>query len=294
MQSFKSVLAAVEFTPDGLDLTSGSRQSVREAAWLCQRTQAALTIYHSTWNDDHGAPGAPPGEMTMERARDVALEAGVDATVAVDEARPWLGLVQRVLRGGADLVCIGRKSLKDSPGFGSVAAKVLRKCPAPVWAVTPGAAIPPKRILVATDLSAVADRATKLALSFAALAESDLRVLHAWQLPLAMQMSEGRASHADLERKRTALTSAALEHVRGTLAQRGDVHAQIRIVCDAPTHASAREVDDQDSDLVVLGTVSRGGIPGFLIGNTAERLLHRIETSVLAVKPDDFICPVQA
>ncbi len=47
-----------------------------------------------------------------------------------------------------------------------------------------------------------------------------------------------------------------------------------------------------DPDLVVLATVSRTGIAGLLLGNTAERLLPRLDTSLLIVKPADFVCPV--
>ena len=45
-------------------------------------------------------------------------------------------------------------------------------------------------------------------------------------------------------------------------------------------------------DLVVMGTVARGGIAGLLIGNTAERILRKLPCSVLAVKPDGFVSPV--
>jgi len=45
-------------------------------------------------------------------------------------------------------------------------------------------------------------------------------------------------------------------------------------------------------DLVVMGTVSRTGIPGLLIGNTAEVILNNLECSVLAVKPAGFVTPV--
>jgi nucleotide-binding universal stress UspA family protein len=47
-------------------------------------------------------------------------------------------------------------------------------------------------------------------------------------------------------------------------------------------------------DLVVMGTVSRGGIPGLLMGNTAERLIDRIDCALLTVKPQDFVCPIPA
>ena len=45
-------------------------------------------------------------------------------------------------------------------------------------------------------------------------------------------------------------------------------------------------------ELIVMGTVARTGIPGLLIGNTAETILQRVDCSVLAVKPDGFVSPV--
>ena len=47
-----------------------------------------------------------------------------------------------------------------------------------------------------------------------------------------------------------------------------------------------------EADLVVMGTVARTGIPGFIMGNTAETILNRIESSVLAIKPPSFATPV--
>ncbi len=51
-------------------------------------------------------------------------------------------------------------------------------------------------------------------------------------------------------------------------------------------------VNQYQIDLVVLGTVARTGIPGLLIGNTAESTLEQIQCSVLAIKPEGFIAPV--
>jgi len=41
-----------------------------------------------------------------------------------------------------------------------------------------------------------------------------------------------------------------------------------------------------------MGSVARTGVPGFLIGNKAEKLLNTINCTVLTVKPDGFISPV--
>ena len=52
----------------------------------------------------------------------------------------------------------------------------------------------------------------------------------------------------------------------------------------------AKEID---VDLIVMGTLSRTGIAGLFIGNTAEKILYRVNCSVLAIKPDGFNTPVK-
>jgi nucleotide-binding universal stress UspA family protein len=47
-------------------------------------------------------------------------------------------------------------------------------------------------------------------------------------------------------------------------------------------------------DLIVMGTVSRSGLPGFLIGNSAEKVLPLVDCSLLTVKPEGFVSPVKA
>ena len=49
----------------------------------------------------------------------------------------------------------------------------------------------------------------------------------------------------------------------------------------------------QNVDLLVMGTVCRIGIPGFFIGNTAEKILDEVDCSVLTVKPEGFVSPVE-
>ena len=52
-------------------------------------------------------------------------------------------------------------------------------------------------------------------------------------------------------------------------------------------------VADHDIDILVMGTVARTGIPGFIIGNTAENIVQELSCSLLALKPDDFESPVK-
>jgi nucleotide-binding universal stress UspA family protein len=46
-------------------------------------------------------------------------------------------------------------------------------------------------------------------------------------------------------------------------------------------------------DLLIMGTLSRTGIGRWLIGNTAEKILQRVECSVLVAKPDAHVLPLR-
>ena len=55
-----------------------------------------------------------------------------------------------------------------------------------------------------------------------------------------------------------------------------------------------KHVDEKKIDLLVMGTLSRKGLPGVLIGNSAEKILAQVpHASVLAVKPKDFKSPIE-
>ena len=51
---------------------------------------------------------------------------------------------------------------------------------------------------------------------------------------------------------------------------------------------------ETDAEVIVMATVGRTGIPGLIIGNTAEAVLNQVDCSVLAVKPASFVTPVAA
>jgi hypothetical protein len=50
--------------------------------------------------------------------------------------------------------------------------------------------------------------------------------------------------------------------------------------------------DEQQIDLLVMGTVARTGVSGMFMGNTADSILRQVTCSVLAVKPAGFKSPV--
>jgi nucleotide-binding universal stress UspA family protein len=70
--------------------------------------------------------------------------------------------------------------------------------------------------------------------------------------------------------------------------------ARVDLIKGEPAEVLERFVAEHGIDLIVMGTVARAGVPGLLIGNTAEAVVPRVRCSVLTVKPEGFVSPLGA
>ena len=117
---------------------------------------------------------------------------------------------------------------------------------------------------------------------------------HAWS-PFAERMirvhatEDAYASYVDEARNRAAADLRKLTQSLGSPFGRVPM-IQRR---GRPEDVILEFVASEGIDILVMGTVARGGIPGLLIGNTAERVLRRLRCSVLTLKPDNFVSPVR-
>ena len=108
------------------------------------------------------------------------------------------------------------------------------------------------------------------------------------------------AKRAELQKEAEGLpkllvcSQAAANAVKDLLpASKGDAQPRLWLLEGEPELTIPQLVEKEHEDLVVMGTVARTGLAGALIGNTAEKILRRINCSLLAVKPDGFISPVR-
>ena len=133
---------------------------------------------------------------------------------------------------------------------------------------------------------------------------AELHVVHAWDAIGEGIMRGGVFMSEPEERVRTSVEQIRLRHkvgLDGIMREvTGDLGRDAMEYLKPQTHlvkggtckeipALAKQIG---ADLVVMGTVARVGIPGFLIGNTAETILNQIDCSVLAIKPPGFVTPV--
>jgi universal stress protein E len=119
-----------------------------------------------------------------------------------------------------------------------------------------------------------------------------LCAMHAYPVTAAYAEASAAASAsvaAQLQAVDAAEAGSALDELLGE----SPVPAERRhIVAGSPAEAIVRTAGELGSALVVMGSVARSGVGRFLIGNTAEKILHRLPCDLLLIKPDNFECAV--
>ena len=233
-------------------------------------------------------------------------QAGVQASSKVLYGSPFLEIIREVLRGGYDLVMIatkGRSGLKETL-FGSTTMHLMRQCPCPVWVMNPAQPKHCRHILAAVDPTPFYEQRNALNIQIMDLATSlahrercELLIIHTWSFAVESHVRSGRVKvpQSKIDEWGRGLRN---KHRRslGELLQLYDLenlkHQVYLLKGEAgrliPALAAAKEVE-----LIVMGTLSRSGVAGLLIGNTAEKVLRQVDCSVLTVKPEGFITPVK-
>jgi universal stress protein E len=307
--SAKAVTDAIERILVGLDLgvhrkelTRGSRLAARQALALARAEGAEVLLFHSLAADEYWVESPeegyvfvdeghkPEGQQALEGTLAEFRNHGVAVELVTSAERADRGIIRQVRERDVDLVVTGKRTESASDGrpIGSVSMKLLRRCPCAVFVVKAGSEAPPRSVLVATDLSGVGKRATHWGARLARDWKAELHVVHAFPLPLSVQMEGGAQAQSWESERRDEIRREIEQELRQAEAPES---AAVHVGVDSPTSAILACVRRFDPGLVVLGTVSRGGLPGLLEGNTAERLLPRLDCSLLAVKPEDFVAP---
>ena len=242
----------------------------------------------------------------LEQWVDFIRRSGVQVSGKVLYGTPFLQIIRDVLRNERDLVMTtaeGGGALREKL-FGSTTMNLMRKCPCPVWVVKPSQPERYIRILAAVDPNpldkerqALNIKIMDLATALARLEQSELIVVHTWvfahESSLRNRVDRLPASTVD------EWVRGARDRHRSWFAELLQPYALENLNCQVymlkgragrliPELASKKEVE-----LIVMGTVSRTGVAGLFIGNTAEKILRQVDCSVLTVKPDGFVTPVR-
>ncbi|GAA5315524.1 MAG: universal stress protein [Candidatus Pelagadaptatus aseana] len=310
MKRFNNILVVVK----GEDEPETNPAVIRAAA-LARQNSASLTlmdVVHPPESNMSELKGIiEPDELLalLVNQRHAALTAVAESLAGLNNVevkiavgRDFIEIVRQVILAGHDLLI--KVANEHADNFDSSDFHLMRKCPQPVWLLKPAADSKAQKILAAIDLNledheegrALNAMIMDLATTLASEDDSELHVLSCWSLygesslrnSAFMRVSEERITELlDSERR----ANQALQDALVSRYQAQAIHTHLlkgSPVDLIPQFARANHVS-----AVVMGTVARTGVPGLLIGNTAEEILRLIDTSVITLKPSGFESPVK-
>lgn len=238
---------------------------------------------------------------------------GAEIEVKIGIGKGFIEVIRDVLLLQRDLVMKPAENLEriaQRLSFGSMDMKLLRQCPCPVWITRPTPQQSSRKILAAVDYDqdeahddALNPHILNIASSLALADFAELHIVHAWRLPFESYLRSGHTATAQVEvysmlqqaeEKRRIWLQALVDKHCAAQGEAADNYLQPQLHLkngDADQVVSAL-ANLLDVELIVMGTAGRAGIPGLLIGNTAEDILNQLDSSVLAVKPSGFVSPV--
>ncbi len=244
-----------------------------------------------------------------------SMSPDLSVTIIVNEGRVFPEIIHNVLRDGYDLVmkCAETENSLHNRIFGIADMHILRKCPCPVWIMHSDENVKYKKIFAAVDvedehsdeiMSGLNEQILELASSLALSEFAELHIVHAWTAWGESFLSSPRFRLVDsgevaewVEQRRVddkKKMNDLMEMLTETLSRKtiDYIKPQLHII-KGDAHTVIRDlVQEQQGDLLVMGTVARTGISGVIMGNTAESILESVGCSVLVVKPPGFVSPI--
>lgn len=226
--------------------------------------------------------------------------AGVDINIKVVwHNRPFEAVVHEVLEQHFDLVIKGTHDhdVLKSVIFTPTDWHILRKCPCPVLLVKDHAWPLQGNILAAVNAGSEQDhhlslnqRVINSAQHLAGMLNASTHLVNAYPgtpVNIAIEIPEFNPQEYNSTMKRHHINAIA------GLAQQFDIDDKhCHVLEGMPEDIIPATAKELDAGMVVIGTIGRTGLSAAIIGNTAEHVIDRLNCDVLAVKPANFVSPM--
>ncbi len=224
----------------------------------------------------------------------------VRLVVEDDQKSPISSIVRRVQQHEHDLL-IKEAEPQEEPGFKTMDMTLLRQCPCSIWLAHPitrshrdirvaAAVNPENRDQLHRDLSLWI---LEISRTLAGYCNGRLDICSCWDFEFERYLRG--SSLADMPDRNIlgAVDYAEAAH----FAELNDLIHEAGI--DEPFHVHRLKGRPEDRipafvrgrgiDILVMGSMSRTGIAGFFIGNTAEDIINQLNCTLVALKPVTLI-----
>ncbi|PSW22216.1 universal stress protein [Photobacterium sanctipauli] len=185
---------------------------------------------------------------------------------------------------------------------GSNTLNLMRKSEVPIWSVssTTDSIAKVSRVVAAIDLAnqeyqAFNEKIVSLAVEYCSIMGAELTLSHVWRLESEGFLRKWSGySDVDISLLAAKMREERIERLKSLLLpyENSAVPTQIKVLEGEARVMLPTYIANSNASLVVLGSLSRSGIAGFLMGNTAESMVNKLDCSVITLKPDSFKSPI--
>ncbi|UYI49437.1 universal stress protein [Vibrio natriegens] len=220
--------------------------------------------------------------------------------------QPAVCIIQEAIAHEHDLIIKEAEPIDEgSEGFKALDMTLLRKCPCAVWLHRPiNKPRNKRRIAVAIDPMRTSDeqhamsiRLLALSRSIADTCDSRLHIISCWEYYLENYLDDNAWIQVDETELENEVSHAKVKHKQAlqSLIEESGISGEtvLHLLHGKPDDQIPDCVDELEIDVLVMGTLARTGISGFVIGNTAENILQSISCSLVAMKPEGFVSPIK-
>ncbi|HEX6230695.1 MAG TPA: universal stress protein [Actinomycetota bacterium] len=253
--AYKRIVVATDGSPS-------AETAEHVAATLARAINGRLTVAHAFTT-------ASKAEASVARALRIAEREGVKTKVVTSGETPGHAIVEVADRESAELIVMGSRGLfKAEQVIGSVARRVATHAPCDVLltrerpeSARPHGAVPYRRILIATDGSATADRAARTGSALARQLGASVTLCFV-----------GHPRTGELVLTDTAATIGEGEPV-GMLILEGE-----------PARMIMEAAEREGLDLIVVGNKGMTGARALLLGSIPKEIAEEASTDVLIAR----------
>jgi nucleotide-binding universal stress UspA family protein len=283
------------------DFSNAATHALAHAVGMAERFEAEITLIYvrapftdDPYMDAGSGESSEVDEDPEAHLNKLAQKLGTDRLTNVAVRRnisAAAGILEYVEEDSTDIVVMGTHGRSGLSHFflGSVTEKVVRHSPVPVLTVglqRQGYRDSPdyQRILAAYDFSEHSKEAVKLAAEMCKAYQAQLRVLYVVDqevLP-GYQETWKVATSQQLPR----LSADAIRSIKETIEDSDLENVDIKVELgdgDGRVHRDiTRFADENEIDLIVMGTYGLSGFERMLLGSTTERVVRVAPCPVLA------------
>jgi nucleotide-binding universal stress UspA family protein len=236
------------------------------------------------------------GTTILTEIEELASHVGQTISTELTEGKPAVRISEFAIEQNADLVIIGRQGLTGAKRrlLGGVTEQVLHQSPIPVFVVPDedsamGAEADYSRILVPTDGSENAEESSPHGVAIAQSYGSEIHVLNVVDLQAAGGAFNAGGLEKEFVERLEARGQEAVDRVVNEIKE-VDSDVTVRTAVERTTSfdgvaAGIREyVENNEIDLVSMGSHGRSNLKRQLLGSVASTVLRTVDIPVLVVK----------